>query len=330
VVNETSEDVWFDNMMVMSVSSVIVQETHYDPWGLELTGLGYQYGGIKANKYLYNGKELIEDNGLQYYDYGARMYDPKIGRWGVVDPMAEKYLPASPYNYALNNPIVFVDPDGRDVDLGNLYERDEDGKYKYKAQIIAFELFAITKEGNQFIKDRAQKGFSFETQIVNKGTSFSSAEGGSLSSKVDAKFKVTDLSKHEDTKDIPGGAAGLTEAKISDNGKLSITYNLDTKHRNIENSLNGNGHTILSKTETLFHEVFIHGYSKEKSFQEGKYNGIRGRIPYNAVQEHSKNFIQTTPYAKNNMVYNALKKINSKIMLGYTNEKIWRMITHGN
>jgi hypothetical protein len=55
VVNETSEDVWFDNMMVMSVSSVIVQETHYDPWGLELTGLGYQYGGIKANKYLYRG-----------------------------------------------------------------------------------------------------------------------------------------------------------------------------------------------------------------------------------------------------------------------------------
>jgi len=47
---------------------------HYDPWGLELKRLGYQYGGIKVNKYLYNGKELIEENGLQYYDYGARMY----------------------------------------------------------------------------------------------------------------------------------------------------------------------------------------------------------------------------------------------------------------
>jgi len=91
VVNETPEDVWFDNMMVMSMSSPIAQETHYDPWGLELTGIGFQYGGIKANKYLYNGKELIEDSGLQYYDYGAMMYDPTIGRWGVVDPLTREY-----------------------------------------------------------------------------------------------------------------------------------------------------------------------------------------------------------------------------------------------
>jgi RHS repeat-associated protein len=115
VVNETAQDVWFDNMMVMSISSPIVQETHYDPWGLELTGLGFQYGGIKANKYLYNGKELIEDNGLQYYDYGARMYDPAIGRWGVHDPLAEKARRQSPYNYALNNPMRFIDPDGMEA-----------------------------------------------------------------------------------------------------------------------------------------------------------------------------------------------------------------------
>lgn len=113
VVNETSEDVWFDNMMVTSLSSTIVQETHYDPWGLEQKGLGYQYGGIKENKYLYNGKELIEDNGLQYYDYGARMYDPAIGRWGVVDPLAEQDRKSSPNSYAFNNPLRFIDPDGR-------------------------------------------------------------------------------------------------------------------------------------------------------------------------------------------------------------------------
>jgi RHS repeat-associated protein len=81
---------------------------------LELTGIGYEYAGVKKNKYLYNGKELIEDAGLQYYDYGARMYDPVIGRWGVVDALADDPMQVdlSPYQYGWNNPINITDPDG--------------------------------------------------------------------------------------------------------------------------------------------------------------------------------------------------------------------------
>jgi RHS repeat-associated protein len=112
LVNETSENVWFDQFRVMSTGPIIVQETHYDPWGLEIKELGYQYGGIKVNPYLYNGKEAIGHLGIELYDYGARMYDPVIGRWSVVDPMADQREWLSPYNYVQNNPMLRVDPDG--------------------------------------------------------------------------------------------------------------------------------------------------------------------------------------------------------------------------
>jgi len=136
----------------------VVQETHYDPWGLELMGLGYQYGGIKVNRYLYNGKENQTDHNFDMYDYGARFYDPAIGRWNVVDPYSDLYASYSNYSYVINNPINAVDPDGRLIIFINGNHYGSGGKKEYWGN-FADKAGIQLKDDNHIFLDGAMGGY---------------------------------------------------------------------------------------------------------------------------------------------------------------------------
>ena len=90
-----------------------MQKVHnpYNPYGGMISNWSTN---VDTQPYKYNGKELGLQHGLDLYDYGARMYDPATILWTSVDPLAEKYPWFSPYVYCMNNPVKFIDPDGRD------------------------------------------------------------------------------------------------------------------------------------------------------------------------------------------------------------------------
>ncbi|HLO60909.1 MAG TPA: DUF6443 domain-containing protein [Bacteroidales bacterium] len=129
------------NGTIENNSTEILQYADYYPFGMLHN---HAATTTDDNRRLYNGKELQsetfnldgtsgDETMFDWYDYGARFYDPQLGRWQVIDPMSEKYLSITPYNYCFNNPFYLTDPNGEDV-FGIFYkyenEYDENGDLK--------------------------------------------------------------------------------------------------------------------------------------------------------------------------------------------------------
>ena len=90
----------------------VVQSMNYYPFGAQFCD-GSTDSNVQSHRY--NGKEFDKMHGLNTYDYGARQYNPVTAHWDRVDPLCEEYYSMSPYNYCGNNPIRFIDVDGRKI-----------------------------------------------------------------------------------------------------------------------------------------------------------------------------------------------------------------------
>ena len=103
-----------NNRIVANAAASVVQSTQYYPFGMPFADAT----GASVQPYKYNNKELDGRNGLNWYDYSARYLALDFPVMPMVDPHAESYYSWSPYVYCYNNPIKFIDPDGRDPDDG--------------------------------------------------------------------------------------------------------------------------------------------------------------------------------------------------------------------
>jgi RHS repeat-associated protein len=148
--NATNVEVYFDDFRVAQAQNAnVIQAGNYYLFGMQFQE--YQKEGSVNNLYKFGDNEEQEAMGLGWLDHGARMSMPEIGRWFNIDASSERYYDFSPYSYAINNPLLIVDPDGNDV-----IPIDGGVRFTGNDAISMFKMFQSAT--SQFVNNEFEEG----------------------------------------------------------------------------------------------------------------------------------------------------------------------------
>jgi RHS repeat-associated protein len=245
-----------------------------------------------AYRYGFNGKEKDDEiNGSgNDYDFGARIYDSRLGRWLSLDPLQEKYAGLSPYNFCGNNPIMLIDPDGKKIinyltqikeyavlRLTNaqkaLDEVDENSITKKELKLIKREIRAATKNLNivtelhKKVQDNIDLVKNVDPELYNQIDNLTTKEGTPIDVYITASTAIK-------TTTDKNGVVGTTRATTSFNWTATKDKDGNTKY-----SIDGNkfaitlyGNSTESSIANEFGDVLFATQNPEKSYKEGGSN----------------------------------------------------------
>ena len=253
-------------------TALISQTNDYYPFGMCYTKMP----GPFVNKRKYNGKEEQEMPG-RWLDYGARFYDPQLGRWSAVDPLAEKSRRWSPYNYCMNNPIRFIDPDGMLVDD---YFDKKSGKYLGNDGVKSDKIRLTTKEKYAESQKTQNKAEFLQKSGNSQLLSDFRAKGNVVSKDVGEGIATHYLNKLQENGEVPANVS-VNVSDIFD--AANIDYNTNTKSYVINLDEDSFGHPLQNGsdvTNQIVHEYEGHG--------EDVYNMRVNKVPIDYLKSQKK------------------------------------------